>query len=365
MDDETTTAVTTTEPTTFSKEENESTQPETTTEEIETTAATTKKVTTTKSPVKKSGLNNNPSKTENAKNSDELKNVAPQQAANSSYDTEVKVSAMKETSINPNEFTYVAKPDFESHLKGVWKKFQTLEKVKVDAPLMNEYLNYVCLPLKNSFYEVNCNGYDVQYGYDPDGTYAYLIIDWHYYVNESQYAKCKTKAQNLVGQTTGSTVERLRQIHDILGRDTAYVLNIDGPYNCFFNNKCDCDGYTAAYMICMDLLGIPCKAYSTSTHIFNCVQLNGKWYVVDVTWDDQTDSGFVYTRYFLVGSGMYSKYPILKNLLSPTDYECSRKLTVFNEEKFRKFANIPSDVSYTLKDDSTVDLSNGYTLRFS
>ncbi|MDD6808416.1 MAG: hypothetical protein PUD72_08270 [Oscillospiraceae bacterium] len=326
---------------------------------------TTKPVATTKNPIDKSGLNNKPSNVENATSSDELKNVAPEQAANSSFGTDVSVSTMTETTINPAEYTYVPQAEFESHITGVWKNFQTFEKVKVDAALINEYLNFVCLPLKNSFYEVNCNGYDVAYGYDLDGTYAYMNINWHYYVNEAQYATCRSYAANLVNSTSGSVVERLRQIHDILGQNTAYVVNIDGPYNCLVNHKCDCDGYTAAYMICMDLLGIPSKAYTTSTHIFNCVQISGKWYVVDATWDDQTDYGFIYTRYFLTGSEKYSSYPILASLLNSTDYNCSRKITVTDDAKFRAFANIPEDVTYTLNDDSTVSLSNGYKLKFS
>lgn len=315
-------------------------------------------------PPEKSGLNNRPSAVENATSTSQLANIAPEQAANNSYDTDAEVKQVQPAALNPSEFTYIPYDQFSTHIPAVWSNFITTEKVIVDAQYMNEYLNYVCLPLKNSFYETNCHGYSVEYGYDQTGTRVYMVVDWVYYINKAQYTTCKNAAAQLINSTSGSTVERMKAIHDRICIDTVYKLNVDGAYNNLISHGSDCDGYTAAFQICMELMGIPCKAYTTSSHIFNCVQVGGKWYAVDATYDDQTDQcGFVYSRYFLAGSSMYASYPILVNLLSSTDYVCSRKLVVADDAKFRTFLGISADKSYTLNDDSSITVDGVGTYR--
>lgn len=330
------------------------------------TNSTTKKantVPTTVAPVKtpaQSGLNNKPSEVENATDSSDLADVNPNEAADNSYDTEVSISQSNTNLMDVTDFTYVPYSDFESHIHSVWKNFQAKDQVKIEAQYLNEYLNYICLPLKESFSEINCNGYDVTYGYDSTGTYAYLDVTWVYYINASQYATCKTKAAEICSGLTGSTADKIKAVHDRIAKDNIYALNVDGAYNCLVNHQSDCDGYTAAFQICMDILGIPCKAYATSDHIFNVVKVDGKWYVVDVTYDDQTQDGFIYTRYFLTGSSMYSNYPVLTSMLSSNDYPYSKKITVTDDAKFRAFLGLDDAVTYTLDDEGHVNLSNGY-----
>ena len=71
-----------------------------------------------------------------------------------------------------------------------------------------------------------------------------------------------------------------------------------------------CEGYAKAFKILCDIMEIPCLLVegttdssdkdSSSDHMWNYVQMeDGKWYGVDVTWDDESD-GIGYD-YFLVG----------------------------------------------------------------
>lgn len=75
-----------------------------------------------------------------------------------------------------------------------------------------------------------------------------------------------------------------------------------------------CEGYSRAFKLICDELGIPCILVSgsstnsqskTAEHMWNYVRLHGNWYAVDVTWDDPvTGSGGDSTgtdTYFLVG----------------------------------------------------------------
>ena len=79
-----------------------------------------------------------------------------------------------------------------------------------------------------------------------------------------------------------------------------------------------CEGYASAMKVLCDAVGIPCvlvdgiandMSGNTEGHMWNCVQMeNGKWYAVDVTWNDPSTgssaavSGAEHTGYLLVGS---------------------------------------------------------------
>jgi len=69
-----------------------------------------------------------------------------------------------------------------------------------------------------------------------------------------------------------------------------------------------CEGYGKAFKVLCDEYDIPCALIvgtgNGGAHLWNYVQINGKWYAVDVTWDDQTYNGQQWTlyNYFLVGA---------------------------------------------------------------
>jgi len=287
-----------------------------------------------------------PSAVSNATSAEDLKDVDPATAAGSSYDTEVTVQTVTTQPVNTAEFPYVAPEQYESHILNCWSNFIVKDKVMIEASRLNQYLNYVSLPVKDSFFATNCNGLSARYGYDPTGKYVYLEVDWNYYINADQYASCKNRAATIVSGVTKSytnTVDRIRAVHDYICSQTVYTLNVDGAYNCLLNGRCDCDGYTAAFQICMSLLGVPCKAFATDNHIFNLVQLSGSWYAVDATWDDQDSAGIIFARYFLLGRQSYSNYATLSSMLAPASYDCSRIGTVANESVMRSAFGIPAD----------------------
>lgn len=78
--------------------------------------------------------------------------------------------------------------------------------------------------------------------------------------------------------------------HDYLCLNFAYDSSheISDVYNFLKHGKGVCQAYSLLYMEIMSKYGIPC-GYVTSTamsHIWNVVEIGGKWYHVDVTWDD-------------------------------------------------------------------------------
>jgi len=68
----------------------------------------------------------------------------------------------------------------------------------------------------------------------------------------------------------------------------AAKLHISNAYDFFKEGTGVCQAYTLAFMAIMDELGIRCDSVASEemNHIWNLVELNDKWYHVDVTWND-------------------------------------------------------------------------------
>ncbi len=123
----------------------------------------------------------------------------------------------------------------------------------------------------------------------------------------------------------GNDVEKIKTIHDTLVNHITYFNenNIPSIYNIYgalVNQKSVCEGYAKSFKYILDDLGIPCvivcgiatnSSGKTESHAWNYVQLNGKWYAVDVTWDDPVIVGNgkltdkMMHEYFLLGSSHF------------------------------------------------------------
>lgn len=88
--------------------------------------------------------------------------------------------------------------------------------------------------------------------------------------------------------------ERVKIIHDAIVdrteytiRGASYISEADGP---LVYGKALCEGYSKAFMYLCQRVGIQCicvAGYGNSeAHMWNMLQLDGKWYHMDVTWDD-------------------------------------------------------------------------------
>lgn len=95
-----------------------------------------------------------------------------------------------------------------------------------------------------------------------------------------------------------STMDDLQKalvIHDYICDNSYYCENGDvshSAYGFFKDGKVVCAGYTLAYSYIMNKLGVPCE-YVTSmsmSHAWNTIKIGGKWYNVDLTYDNEIRS---------------------------------------------------------------------------
>ncbi len=165
---------------------------------------------------------------------------------------------------------------------------------------------------------------------------------------DESYVNKMTDSIAATAKNQGDTIyEQLLWAHDWLIDNNLYnseAANIPNAENAYDSTPWEaisaldkslspvCEGYSRAFKLICDKLGVPCVLVSGSNHMWNNVQMDdGKWYAVDVTFDDpvggprQLKSGYENHENFLVGSLSFTGHAVdsewLYPALSPEDYD--------------------------------------------
>ncbi len=90
--------------------------------------------------------------------------------------------------------------------------------------------------------------------------------------------------------------------YDTSAKDLTYEQVMDrgkedlyNAYGVLVDRRAVCSGYAKAYQLLLQRIGIECRRVSGGNHTWNIVRLNGKYYHVDVTWDDPIANGSVFS----------------------------------------------------------------------
>lgn len=137
----------------------------------------------------------------------------------------------------------------------------------------------------------------------------------------------KKTRDSIVKSLSGIDYNKIMHAHDWIINNLDYEQNITNNnvynlYGALIEKSAVCEGYAEALKYILDEVDIPCVLVSgtatnsegkTERHEWNYVQLYGKWYAIDSTWDDPVVKGTGYVsdsikhRYFLVGSNEMNK----------------------------------------------------------
>ena len=97
------------------------------------------------------------------------------------------------------------------------------------------------------------------------------------------------------------------------------------PYGGLVNHAAVCLGYAATFQLLCDLAGVECITvvgaafFSQEDHGWNMVQLDGKWYCVDVTWDaNHREQGAVWGT---SGPDRWRYFNITSDEMAETDHQ--------------------------------------------
>ncbi|MDE7423159.1 MAG: hypothetical protein K2N51_05645 [Lachnospiraceae bacterium] len=153
-------------------------------------------------------------------------------------------------------------------------------------------------------------GFSIDYYSNNKSVFSFKMS---YRESASQLKKVNTKVKKVLASlklNKKSRVEKIRAIHDYIAKTVQYDHSLKN-FTAYAglvhsNHRTVCQGYALLfYKMCIDA-GIPCRivtGWAGTPHAWNIVKLSGKWYYVDVTWDDTDNTYKPYTYdYFLIGS---------------------------------------------------------------
>ncbi len=144
------------------------------------------------------------------------------------------------------------------------------------------------------------------------------IVSFPYYKNDNpkrlitfeEYAEMMDIVYSVTDKHD-SLGDKLKAAHDYLVLNTKYVLNatesIRTPYGTIVRGEAVCEGYAEAFKLFCDAIEVECWLVEGSAgsgedwgqHEWNKIELDGKAYYVDVTWDDYDYADFISYDYFL------------------------------------------------------------------
>ena len=136
---------------------------------------------------------------------------------------------------------------------------------------------------------------------------------------------------NIIRNLSGNNYKKIMTIHDYIIDNVEYdstyeALGTYSLYGAFIGKTCVCEGYAKSLKYLANSINIECEIMQgtatnstgkTESHAWNCIKLDGNWYLMDTTWDDPIIVGNSYKvnvfkyKYFLKGSQSFEKDHVL------------------------------------------------------
>ncbi|MBR1528585.1 MAG: hypothetical protein IJ642_04690 [Oscillospiraceae bacterium] len=169
------------------------------------------------------------------------------------------------------------------------------------------------------------NGYSMKYN-DVSAEITLKIMDNYSIDTLRQMSQELDRTANAVLEQinlSASDYEKALQVHDYLVQHTEYDQSAvskgkglwSTAYGCLVNGSAVCQGYSQAFQILMNKMGIECGICSGNAkgeaHAWNYINLNGQYYWIDVTWDDPVSENYnfdwIHHGYFLIDDRMLAR----------------------------------------------------------
>lgn len=132
------------------------------------------------------------------------------------------------------------------------------------------------------------------------GTATYKVVYWE---SKAQTDYVRAEAKKIVAKLLTdkmSDIQKEKVLHDYIASKVTYdhALRNYTAYAALKTGKAVCQGYALLTYRLMQEAGIPVHivsgTVSTGLHAWNKVNLDGKWYNVDTTWDSQKQVAYSY-----------------------------------------------------------------------
>lgn len=145
-------------------------------------------------------------------------------------------------------------------------------------------------------------------------------------LNENEISQAKAKAKEITKDWHHlSDFQKALKAYEWITSNVKYNdrgnMDDQTAYSSLIELSSVCTGYTKGYKMLLDELGVPCQfiygRYNGISHIWNLVEIEGKWYHVDATWGafKPYDNDYQYTiyNYFLIRDEDFVKGRTINN----------------------------------------------------
>lgn len=121
----------------------------------------------------------------------------------------------------------------------------------------------------------------------------------------------------------------IKKIHDYIAQNVTYDDNYDKNDTTSISNKANgalvnkialCSGYTDAFALFMDKLGVKNFKVSTDSHVWNAIYFDNEWVHIDITWDDDEINENNTYNFFMINTEDMQKLDITEHYFNDQLY---------------------------------------------
>lgn len=204
-----------------------------------------------------------------------------------------------------NERYFVKKLDsnlYEAFMKIYNASMNFTKQVDLDCSINKEQLTYLMNLLNYSCPElIQING-DYTYAY-TDNLVEYVRLT--YILNQNEYNEKLAEINDVIKDVCNkagnlSDFDKELYAYKYIIENTKYNKydkHSGSVYGCLVNGAARCEGYSKSFMLLMWSLGIECLTITgeaNERHSWNIVNIDGKYYMCDPTWDDLGENEAVF-----------------------------------------------------------------------
>lgn len=134
------------------------------------------------------------------------------------------------------------------------------------------------------------------YNYNTETGYV-LDVEINYTISLEQTVEMNTAVRTVADEILKgisadmSQTDIVAYFHDTIITNCEYqeTANSDNVYGCLVEGKAVCEGYSRTMQYLCTLAGVECiivTGVADEDHMWNMVEIDNKWYHIDLTWDD-------------------------------------------------------------------------------
>ena len=179
------------------------------------------------------------------------------------------------------------------------------------------------------------------YRYISSGRCVHITLKYNDLINnlDANKSKFNNSINNIVrgANKYKSIYDKEKYVHDTLIRKIRYDKNSkynQSAYSALVNNSSVCAGYSKAFQLIMNKLGMPTyyvTGYAGENHAWNIIKLGNGYYNVDLTWDDGRSISY---NYFNVTDSKMSDHS--RSDLSKYLPKCNSTTYAYNSNNYKK-----------------------------